>query len=176
MRQATLPTALRSSALTILTTAVENGPTAILSYASDLLDVCLTLLSVETRPMTRAKRSASEEDQDEMSLGRDGKPRRPEELPDPLTADTKHPVFRRAAVLLIGILLQAAAAAAEESSSRSKPRAMVVPSATTPRTSSPATLLDAQSLQRIRNVLGYLRDLDSDGLVRHQADVVLSEL
>lgn len=52
LRTSTLPVPLRASAVTILATAVETAPTAFVPFAEVLTEACVTLLSVETVPLT----------------------------------------------------------------------------------------------------------------------------
>ncbi|KAL8281142.1 hypothetical protein RQP46_006500 [Phenoliferia psychrophenolica] len=126
LRQSDLPTPLRSSALTILATTVESAPTAMVQYADTLADACLTLLSLESRPL-QPRRAASppplptdpnsdsesnseEEEPAPPQLDRNGKPKRPEETPDPHSSSAKsQPSLRRAAVLFLGLLFRTAA-------------------------------------------------------------------
>ncbi|KAM0786858.1 hypothetical protein ACM66B_002284 [Microbotryomycetes sp. NB124-2] len=63
MRTSTLPTPLRSSALTILATTIETAPVALMPFAETLAESCLTLLSVESRPLV-AKLAQAHQDQD----------------------------------------------------------------------------------------------------------------
>ena len=56
LRTSTLPTPLRSSALTILATTFESSPLALLPHADVISEACLTLLSVESRPLQPRRR------------------------------------------------------------------------------------------------------------------------
>ncbi|GAA5929961.1 hypothetical protein JCM1841_001227 [Sporobolomyces salmonicolor] len=132
LRSASLPVPLRASAITILASAVETAPTAMLPHVDLLADACVTLLSIESvavapRQPTGAPTSSSRSGKNDTaranpvlieelaeSSDSDSEPDaplaagRPEELPSPLTTSSKHPALRRAAVVFLGLLLRAA--------------------------------------------------------------------
>ncbi|KAK4690688.1 hypothetical protein P7C70_g9515, partial [Phenoliferia sp. Uapishka_3] len=132
LRTSTLPTPLRSSALTILATTVESSPTVMIPYADTLAEACLTLLSIESRPLqprrptaplpaakepsvsisdvlSSSSDSSDDEEDPEPQLDRNGKPKRPEETPNPESTDAKkQPSLRRAAILFLGLLFRTA--------------------------------------------------------------------
>lgn len=125
VRSASLPVALRASALTILATCADSAPLALLAYQDAIVDGMLDLLSVEGR--------------NTVSTAKD-------ETPDPLEVAATHPSLRRAAILLVGSLLRA----------------------------SPETF-HIRTLARMKAVLGYLKQIDGDALVRHNASEVLED-
>ncbi|GAA6057959.1 hypothetical protein JCM3770_000651 [Rhodotorula araucariae] len=147
LRSSNLPIPLRASAITILASCVETAPAALVQHADVLTEACVTLLQVESVPLAPRSRapppaakgkekqarpaalieevssSSSSESEDDgpapaPSLGKDSRPRRPEELPDPTTTSSKHPTLRRAAAVFLGALVRTAAhqaaAAAEQ--------------------------------------------------------------
>ncbi|GJN93079.1 hypothetical protein Rhopal_006124-T1 [Rhodotorula paludigena] len=59
-----------------------------------------------------------DEDTSRSTLGPDGRPRRPEELPDPTTTSSKHPSLRRAAAIFLGALVRIVAQQAAEQAER----------------------------------------------------------
>lgn len=157
------PTILRSSALSILALCLENAPLALLQYTGQLLDAALTLLSLESRPVSRkASSNEGEEepnDHDQFSeelaalgLNKPKIARRPEETPKPLSQDTNHPALRRAALLFVALLA----------------RSESVEGA--------GQLVPMDMRERARTVIGYVAMVDEDGLVRHQARETEEEL
>lgn len=177
---------------------------------SDLLtEACLTLLSVESRPLQPRRRDepapvpkvrpdnsttdesdSEEEDEPPVQLGRDGKPRRPEETPDPIShIDSKHPSLRRAAILFLGMLFRTAAHLSEEAVEEAAGYDEVNPLGTLRMPGSGtvsvkagggrmggAVLVEKEARERAKVVLRYVGDTDEDSLVRHQAGQVLEEL
>ncbi|KAK4329894.1 hypothetical protein RTBOTA2_005859 [Rhodotorula toruloides] len=70
--------------------------------------------------------SDEESDMDEPEpapLGKDGRPRRAEELPDPTTTASKHPALRRSAAVFLGSLVRTAALQATERREREERQA-----------------------------------------------------
>lgn len=188
LRTSSLPTPLRSSALTILATAIETAPLALFPFINLLAEACTTLLSLESRPLQPRRREPPPEPIDSDSdaemeeapppLGRDGKPKRPEETPTPTAADPKHPSLRRAAILFLGMLFRTAAKLAAE-----------VPEAEGYDSRNPLGtfrfsgaggggkgLVSREQRERAKVVLRYVRETDEDSLVRHQAGEVLEEI
>ena len=118
LRDHQLPTPLRASALTVLAGALEVAPLALLNYADELGEACVTLLALESVQI-QPKIRAMDEPQAPLPLGKDGQPRRAEETPHPMAADAKRqPSLRRAAVLLLGLLFRSAARLEEEDMNR----------------------------------------------------------
>lgn len=126
IRSASLPVALRSSAISILSACAESSPLALLSFRQSLVDGMLDLLSLESRQSAQSKPK--------------------DETPDPLEIAATHPSLRRGAVVLLGLLLRA------------------MPERFTTR-----------ELARMKAVLGYLKQVDEDPLVRHNAGEVLED-
>ncbi|KAK4057427.1 hypothetical protein OIO90_001496 [Microbotryomycetes sp. JL221] len=133
MRTASLPTPLRSSSLTILATTIEIAPLALMPFVSTLAESCLTLLSVESRPIQarnhEADKTVMEQDSDHEEFKFDldelvaeakaslqgtetvnDKPKRLEETPNAVTSlDAKqHPSLRRAAIVFLSSLFRMA--------------------------------------------------------------------
>jgi hypothetical protein len=177
VRNADVPVTLRSSALTVLSTAVEVSPLALLPHLYTLADACLTLLSLESQPLKRRSEKKQqpeadgEQDTDDDDIDSVAAIRTEEELKsvrklvgydesaEPLSKDPKHPSFRRAAILFLGLLHRSMSAA-------------VLDNATVYNEAHVLT----EIAQRARVVLGYVASTDEDGLVRFQAGQVLDEL
>ncbi|GAA5832075.1 hypothetical protein JCM11251_002808 [Rhodosporidiobolus azoricus] len=229
-----LPIPLRSSALTILATCVETAPTAMLSHAETLAEVCVAVVEVETvalkpkLPPAKSKGMAENkvqektqdkgkgkrvliEEVDSSSDGEDellpppkvlpnplNRPRRPEELANPLTSSSKHPTLRRAALVFLAALVRTVAAQVAERREKEQAAAWRGNGAEglldgklrmpgqgesdflirehRPRGEGMGMLIGIGVLLRARRVLGYVRETDEDALVRHQAGEVLEEL
>ncbi|GAA6036295.1 hypothetical protein JCM8097_001649 [Rhodosporidiobolus ruineniae] len=134
------------------------------------------------------------------ALDRNGRPKRPEELPDPTTSSSRHPTLRRAALVFLGALVRTMSAQAAERDERAQSAALdgsiagaggllggrlrlpgqASSSSFLVREHKPAAGLGAlvgpEQLVRARRVLRYVSETDEDGLVRHQAGEVLREL
>lgn len=230
LRTPSLPIPLRASAITILATAVETAPAAFVPFAEVLTEACVTLLSVETvplaprRPALPSKPSPASEpspnrvliqevdddssDEDE-SLLRDAstspaaehRPRKPEEMPDPIAAPAKHPTLRRAAAVFLGSLirtlsrLQLEQREAEERRAWQSAEARLEGSGASIRMPFQAggsgadftlrsrndpgqaqSYVSPEQLVRARTVLRYLSETDEDALVRDQTATVLHDL
>ncbi|BGO94920.1 hypothetical protein NBRC10512_000596 [Rhodotorula toruloides] len=151
--------------------------------------------------------SDEESDMDEPEpapLGKDGQPRRPEELPDPTTTASKHPALRRSAAVFLGSLVRTAAHQSTERREREERQAWDrIEDETQPfgreglrmpfggsisstggflvrerRAGGEAvgSLIGAEQLVRARTVLRYVSETDEDALVREQTRQVLQEL
>ncbi|GAA5968373.1 hypothetical protein JCM11641_007611 [Rhodosporidiobolus odoratus] len=243
LRTSTLPIPLRASSLTILATCVETAPTALVPHAELLADACVSLLQIETVPVspkprtpavskgpatTKAEESKKtkgkgvliedlslsssssddEEDSDDTlpppqpPTGKDGRPRRPEEMPDPTSTHSKHPTLRRSALVFLASLFRTVARQAHERRERevqSTSRVldgegflggrlrmpgeamagaggMMLMRERRPASEGLGTMIGAETLVKARRVLRYVRETDEDGLVRHQAGEVLEDL
>lgn len=132
-----LPTVLRASALSLLSTAVESSHLALLPWMDEIVSGCLDLVQLES--VSGGKSQMQEEPEEEMKTTTlreklnpkiqliDDEPVEPEpeeekkpEKPrivdaEPTKAnDSKHPALRRAAVYLLGLLVAALIEAAQE--------------------------------------------------------------
>lgn len=147
-----LPTVLRGSTLSILGVAVYTDRNAILPWRDDLLRACLDLVQVEMVPRTSTGRQTDPS----------GAPTDPT-----LTNDSKHPVLRRAALVLMASLIRNARIRV--------PTAISVPiQIHQPDQMNDADGIEVDVLNRATSVLGYVQEVDVDELVRHQAGEVLA--
>ncbi|PWZ03334.1 hypothetical protein BCV70DRAFT_197552 [Testicularia cyperi] len=116
LRDRALPTVLRSSFLSILGTAVEAVPLAIISagYARDLAEVCMDIVAIETVQRPEAKREAvtmkvQGQTQDVSDEAADAKRAEEQRKLDSATVtDPKVAHLRRAALLLLVLLVRGA--------------------------------------------------------------------
>ncbi|SCZ96883.1 BZ3500_MvSof-1268-A1-R1_Chr4-1g06816 [Microbotryum saponariae] len=123
LRGRDLPTPLRSSALTVLASCVEVEVKAVKGWVGVVVEACLTLLSIESRPLRKKRQvqveeedSSSDDDEEERTArlpnpfktasDNADKNKRPEETPDPTSKDTNHPAFRRSALLFLSLTLR----------------------------------------------------------------------
>lgn len=151
LRGSGLPAPLRVSALTIMAACAEAAPLAVLPHSHDLVDACLTILSVESKQAPRAAAVDSENSRWERT--RTGGPVY-EETPAPLATDTAHVSLRRAAILFIALLFRS-------STETSDSRCVAFP---------------VDLIRRTHTVLSYVAMTDTDGLVQHQARTVAEEI
>lgn len=187
-----------------MATAIETAPVVLLPYTDTLAEACLTLLSVESRPL-QPRRSAAftpqsevvpstkveeddesssdqeTEDEEQSPLGKDGKPKKPEETPNVLAPDPKHPSLRRGALVFLGMLFRTASNLSSDETDRasnSSPTLGVLrlPGQSADVRSTSKSLVGLETKVRARTVLRYLEQTDEDSLVRHQAGEVLEEI
>lgn len=193
LRTSTLPTSLRSSSLTILATSIETAPLAMMPYVNLLLQACLDLLSLESRPIQprRAKEEAipsnmkegDESEEEELiapQLDRNGRLKRPEETPVPTANDSRHPSLRRAAILFLAMLFRVAANLEVDSSSAGydshNPLQSFTLGGSKPNSSTSDPLVSGEQRRKTKILLKYLAEVDEDSLVRYQAAEVLEEI
>lgn len=184
LRSSAVPTPLRTSTLTILATAVETAPVAMLNQVNLLVDACLTILSLESQPMaprTRHRLPTPPASDDDDGEGAPQKAKRPEETLDPLSASTKHPALRRAAILFVGLLFRQVNRYAEDELERAQtmntaPSISLFPRAQAQGRVRSSSFLSPAEVSRAATVLRYIGDTDIDALVRHQARSVLEEI
>ncbi|KAL7415364.1 hypothetical protein BDY24DRAFT_413505 [Mrakia frigida] len=156
-RAVNLPTALRSSALTILTIISSTSPLTIAPYASDLVLACVDLLQVESVPMaphpttTTSTSSEDQEGQTESATGvEEVLAEEDEPVLSPLLSNPKHPILRRAALHFTSSVL------------RADPEDMGT--------------LDREVWRRATVVVGYVGATDVDLMVRGLAGDVKADL
>ncbi|KAH9818778.1 hypothetical protein DFH28DRAFT_91249 [Melampsora americana] len=167
------PACLRWSALTILTTCVETSIIAMLPYLSDLMDSCLIILSLESRPASVSSPSnpttdrveseeqestkptlpglAERSDAEDQFKSFNPKQRVPEETVHPVSKDSGHPALRRSAIMFLLISLSVN----DDQLDR---------------------FWRQEYLTKTIRVLGYVKLVDPDGLVKYQANAALENL
>jgi len=91
LRASNLPVVLRASALTILGACAEVSPISLLPNKVTLVEACLDLLSVESRPAQNGNAASKSKD----------------ETPDGLETAASHPSLRRGALLFLSQLMRA---------------------------------------------------------------------
>jgi hypothetical protein len=168
--QAHLPTVLRASSLSILSTCADVDWRAVIPWAQDLLGACLDLLQIESvqapaRPPSQSNGTTSSTP-----------------VPEPLNAnDGKHPALRRAALTFLGLLFNSIATSEQHERETAQMRAQSIESPaitmTTNTSRGPAAdgapIIHPGLMQKAGNVLGYLQATDVDSLTAHQAGEAL---
>jgi hypothetical protein len=157
-RSSTLPTALRSSALTILSIISSTSPLAINPYSTSLVLACADLLQTESVPLKQAhqqpKRKSSEEGDMNVDADEDEEDpaTQPEELNptiSPVLSNSKHPILRRAALHFLSAML---------------------------RGDMDASAVDRDVWKRVGIIVGYVGQTDEDLLTRGLAKDVSRDL
>jgi hypothetical protein len=171
--QAHLPTVLRASSLSILSTCVDVDWKATLPWVQDLLGGCLDLLQLESVRSSRRRELDPQAD----ASNHVGEPIRGH--------DSKHPALRRAALVFVGQLFNAVGMSQKEeydtaNAPRGYSRAISVNIGADQRNYATGVcsppLLHLGLLQKASNVLGHLQATDVDSLAAHQAGEALSLL
>lgn len=140
---ASLPTVIRSSALSILGIAMHTDHLGMLPWRDELLEACLDLIEIELVPLQKASDAPFDPHQSKNS---------------------KHPVLRRAALVLVAELLE----------SPVLDQVAHEPFAIRTRPAPAAGATESKSRVRAARVIGYASQVDADDLVRRQADEVLA--
>lgn len=159
VRSSHLPTALRTSSLSLLATIADTSDLALLPYAHDIAHAMLDLLQIEGA-------RASAQGQQHSASPTDANSNLPSQPPtasmdsQPTTADPTFPPFRRASLHFLGILVRAYTRRAYAGSSD--------PSVS----GSSNPLLDEFPVRRAVTTLGYIAATDADAVVRVMAGEV----
>lgn len=171
--QVNLPTVMRASSLSILSTCADVDWRAILPWVQDLLGACLDLLQLESvRSSGISKKTEDSES--------------PDPIPEPIRMnDSKHPALRRAALVFLGQLFNAVAISEKQEQKTTNTRlqpsisvSMKIPGDQGHRSQEafPPPVIHPGLMQKAGNVLGYLQATDVDSLAAHQAGEALSLL
>ncbi|CAA7259732.1 unnamed protein product [Cyclocybe aegerita] len=144
VRTSTAPTALRTSALSLLGDCVDTYALAMLPYVEDLCQALIDLLQVEG-VSSRFARTVDEKGSDETQL--------PSSMDlDPTSKNPKFPPLRRAALHFLSLLIRSTTKNAHDEGD-----------AVTSLVFSPSTL------KRVNSTLGYISSTDEDNIVRVMA-------
>ncbi|GMK57294.1 hypothetical protein CspeluHIS016_0401280 [Cutaneotrichosporon spelunceum] len=184
-RDAGAPTVLRTSALSLLSTAAEEDRLAVLPWAAELAVAAVDLVQVESvtaspfrpsqpEPESKPKPKVMLVDDDEP----EPEPERQEEKPrtidaEPTTADAKHPALRRAALVFLGLLVASLIEATHENQQESGEFKIRLPGQSHPKKELDVAL-DKRVLDRTVTVLRYVAGTDVDEVARGQAAEVVA--
>lgn len=189
-----LPTILRTSSLSLLSTCAEVDHLALLPWANELTSAAIDLVQIESvvsspfRPEAvkeeepvapaRPKIVLVDDDEPEEEVAKEQTPRIVDE--EPTAQDSKHPALRRAAVVFLGLLtaslIEAASPEQPPASDEFKLRLPNSSSQLQTRQSHARCTVTLQTpvLDRAANVLGYVAATDVDEVVRGQAGEVVA--
>ena len=160
VRSSHLPTALRTSSLSLLATIADTSDLALLPYAHDIAHAMLDLLQIEGA-------RASAQGQQHSTSPTDADPNLSSQPPtasmdsQPTTADPTLPPFRRASLHFLGILVRAYTQ-----------RAYAGVSSDPSVSGSGNPSLDEFPVRRAMTTLGYIAATDADAIVRVMAGEV----
>lgn len=158
VRSSDIPTALRTSSLSLLSTCVNTFPLATLPYVEDLSSAMIDLLQIESvplahdhRPKTKIPTNLTGE---KSELSEDSEPIDAPQTMDskPTSKNSKFPPLRRAAIHFLSLLIQAAT------------RQLYDQLGTDVSVIFPRVLFD-----QVRVTLGYISCSDADNVVRLMA-------
>ena len=164
VRAAHLPTALRTSSLSLLALLVSTSPLAAFPYATDLVEAMVDLLQVESAPVSaqtrRSHDTQSADDGDaEKKPDEDKKPWKADTSEfKPTTTNSKLPPLRRAALHFLSLMLRAYASQVENTAAKA------------------IYVLPPASLNRVRLTTGYVASTDEDSIARVMAREVVEDV
>jgi hypothetical protein len=181
-RDAGAPTVLRQSALSLLSTAVEEDHLSLLPWAGELASAAIDLIQVEsTSTPLRVEPEPEPKPKPKVMLVDDEVPDpEPEDTPrtvdaDPTTADAKHPALRRSALVFLGLLAASLIEATQETQETQKEQEfkLRLPGQMHPEKKRDVAL-DRRVLDRAVTVLRYVAGTDADEVARGQAGEVVA--
>ena len=164
VRSSDIPTTLRTSSLSLLSTCINTFPLAVLPYVEDLSTAMIDLLQVESVPFAHdhkpdIKTPINPRENDSVPF--EGEPTT--ELrsmdSDPTSKNPKFPPLRRAAIHFLSLIIQAAT------------KQLYDQPLTDISMLFPRTLLD-----RLKVTLGYISSTDVDNVVRLMASEAMEGL
>ena len=172
VRASHLPTALRTSSLSLLAQLVSTSPLAAFPYATDLVEAMVDLLQVEGVPVAAQTRSnespptqggdeytANGEQREHETTEGDRKSWRPDATEfKPTTTNSRLPPLRRAALHFLSLMLRAYASQAENAAAKAM------------------NVLPPASLKRVRITAGYVANTDEDSIARVMAREVVEDV
>ncbi|KAF5364260.1 hypothetical protein D9756_000652 [Leucocoprinus leucothites] len=156
VRAREIPTALRTSAISLLSDCVNTYSLAVLAYVEDLASAMVDLLQVESVSVKQQAPGTNNKEENVKQGGgptvHDSSEESPETMDNaPMSKNTKFPPLRRAALHFLGLLVKEATRHVYESSSSGE------------------MLLSQASMQRVRVTLGYISITDVDDVARVMA-------
>ncbi|KDR83776.1 hypothetical protein GALMADRAFT_236141 [Galerina marginata CBS 339.88] len=147
-----IPTALRTSALSLLADSVDTYHWAMLPYIEDLCQGMVDLLQVESQTLREGELQPKSLKSD--SQGEEPSPSKPTPSTmdsDPTSRNHKFPPLRRAALHFLSLLIRASTKIVYEETGKA------------------TSLLSATAFQRVSLTLGYISFTDEDNIVRVMA-------
>jgi hypothetical protein len=186
-----LPTILRSSSLSLLSTCAEVDHLALVPWMRELVDAALDLVQIESvasspfrpapvpveataRPRIVLIEDEEEEDAEERRQV-EATPRIVDNEPTDV-GDSKHPALRRSAIVFLGLLVASLIESRVEGDSERDTPGIKITAAMPERTRARGDVpgIGKSGMERIRTVLGYVGATDVDEVVRAQAVEVVA--
>lgn len=158
VRSSDIPTTLRTSSLSLLSTCVNTFPLAMLPYLDDLSTAMIDLLQIESVPVAHDHKpnikTPTNLRENDSEFFEDSEPTEELQTMDsnPTSKNPKFPPLRRAAIHFLSLLIQAAT------------RQLYDQPGTDISEIFPRILLD-----RLKVTLGYISSSDADNVVRLMA-------
>lgn len=154
VRASNVPTALRTSSLSLLAECVDTYPLAMLPYVEDICQALVHLLQIESLPLETSKPKPRPviEDENETKTQDTEKVSPPTMDSDPTSKNSKLPPLRRSALRFLSLLIRATTKTVYEDS-----------------TTKPAAFLSKENFRGLGLTLGYISSTDRDEVVRVMA-------
>lgn len=150
VRSSDIPTILRTSSLSLLSTCVNTFPLALLPYLEDLSSAMIDLLQIESVPLTHDYKEKGKDSE----FSEDNEPSDDPQTMDsnPSSKNPKFPPLRRAALRFLTLVIQAATGQLYD------------------QLETDMSKIFSQALfYRLRVTLGYISSSDEDNIVRLMA-------
>lgn len=156
MRSSHLPTALRTSAVSLLALCTNTSSLAVLPWATDLLEAMIDLLQIESVPISQVSKTDTKvlpkDDANGEVRGNAAKAPKHDSVDfRPTTKDPRIPILRRSALHLLALLIQAFISQIDDPASKS------------------LYVLPGELMRRAKNTVGYIAVTDEDEIVRVMA-------
>ncbi|OCH90959.1 hypothetical protein OBBRIDRAFT_558927 [Obba rivulosa] len=162
VRTSHFPTALRTSAISLLAQCAQTSLLALIPYMVDLTEGMLDLLQVETvraPPQTKSASTNAPAQDFETSSDSESEPKPPTTMDaQPTSMNPKFPPMRRAALHFLSLLIRASTKRVYESDGE---ESIVIP---------------VRTVNRAKTTLGYIAVTDEDSVVRVMAREAVEEL
>ncbi|KJA30045.1 hypothetical protein HYPSUDRAFT_125960 [Hypholoma sublateritium FD-334 SS-4] len=153
-RRSNIPTALRTSSLSLLAECVDTYPLAMLPYVEDLSQAMIDLLQIENIPLPQRKPESKEDPSTGGTIEQNAtaKQSTPTLDSDPTLKNSKFPPLRRAAIHFLSLLIKAAMKLVYDGADINL-----------------AKIFPRVFVRRMSVTLGYVSSTDEDNMVRVMA-------
>jgi hypothetical protein len=158
VRSSDIPTTLRTSSLSLLSTCINTFPLAMLPYVEELSTAMIDLLQIESVPFVHDQKpnikTPSNPRENDSEHFEDSEPTEELQTMDsnPTSKNPKFPPLRRAAIHFLSLLIQAATRQLYD-----QPRTDI------------SMIFPRMLLDRLKVTLGYISSSDVDNVVRVMA-------
>ena len=151
VRSSDIPTTLRTSSLSLLSTCVNTFPLAMLGYVEDLSSAMIDLLQIESATLAHDSETKTKTPSEKGSALLEGDERQTMDS-SPTSKNPKFPPLRRAAIQFLSVLIQVATKQLYDQ----------------PGTDT-SMFFSRVLVDRLRITLGYISSTDIDNVVRLMA-------